>query len=383
MSKLNPITRELQISGIRKFTDLVANYPEAISLTIGQPHWPTPEHVRRAAAVAIEDGRTTYTPNRGLPALRQAVATYYSDKFQLEYQPETEILVTAGATHALDISLRTLLQPGDEVLIPGPAYPGYEPVVRLAGANPVSIDTRKDGFKVTPASLKAHVNERTKAIVLASPANPTGVAYTREELSELAGALRPTNLYVILDEIYSELHFAEQHVSLATFPDMRHRCIVIHGLSKSHSMTGWRIGFTFAPAEITAEMVKLLQYSITCASSISQYAALAAMEEGRHDAKPMREQYRQNRDMVVASLRRMGLQIVEPQGAFYAFPDISASGKSSQQFARDLLQEANVAVIPGDAFGVLGEGYVRLSYACEPDKLREALERIGHFVEAL
>lgn len=380
MHQLNPVTKQIQISGIRRFTDLVAKYPDALSLTIGQPHWPTPQHVKEAAMVAIEKGYTTYTPNRGLPALREAAHAYYGTKFDLDYHPEKEILVTAGATHALDISLRALLEPEDEVLIPAPAYPGYEPIVRLAGAQPVYIDTRPDGFKVTPETLQRHITERTKVLVLPSPANPTGVAYTREELQALAAVLEPTEAYVITDEIYSELHFADAHVSLATLPGMRERTIVIHGLSKSHSMTGWRIGFVLAPVEIVEEMVKVLQYSISCASSISQYAALEALLHGQRDAEPMREQYRQNRDVVVRALTEMGLEVAVPDGAFYAFPSISSIGQSSQEFAQALLHEALVAVVPGDAFSTLGEGYIRLSYACEDEKLQTALGRMGQYV---
>ncbi|GMA63609.1 aminotransferase class I/II-fold pyridoxal phosphate-dependent enzyme [Alicyclobacillus fastidiosus] len=380
MHQLNPVTEQIQISGIRRFTDLVAKYPDALSLTIGQPHWPTPQHVKEAAMAAIEKGYTTYTPNRGLPALLQAAHAYYGTKFDLDYHPEKEILVTAGATHALDISLRALLEPGDEVLIPGPAYPGYEPIVLLAGAKPVYIDTRADGFKVTSKTLQANITRRTKVLVLPSPANPTGVAYTREELEALAAVLQSTGVYVITDEIYSELHFADGHVSFATLPGMRSRTIVIHGLSKSHSMTGWRIGFVLAPAEIAQQMVKVLQYSISCASSISQYAALEALSHGQRDAEPMREQYRQNRDMVVRALTEMGLEVVVPDGAFYAFPDVSTTGQSSQAFAQALLHEARVAVVPGDAFSALGEGYIRLSYACEEQKLEAALARIGQYV---
>ncbi|WAH39325.1 aminotransferase class I/II-fold pyridoxal phosphate-dependent enzyme [Alicyclobacillus dauci] len=383
MNPINPATSRIQISGIRQFSDLVSQYPDALSLTIGQPHFPTPSHIKEAAIKAILDGQTTYTPNRGLPALRKAAATYYSRLCGLSYDPQTEILVTVGATHALDITLSALLEPGDEVLIPAPAYPGYEPIVWLAGATPIYIDTRKDDFKLTPELLRENVTGRTKVIVIASPANPTGVAYSPAELDALAEAIRGTKAYVVTDELYTELRFDGVRDSLATRPAMRERTVVIHGLSKSHSMTGWRIGFTFAPEQITGAMVKILQYSVSCASSVSQYAALEALTNGSDDAGPMRDHYRKNADLTVAAFRELGLPIVPPQGTFYAFPSIEPLGLTSQTFARRLLDEGRVAVVPGDAFSAMGEGYVRLSFACEEEKLRDGLSRIAEFVRSI
>ncbi|GLG01959.1 putative N-acetyl-LL-diaminopimelate aminotransferase [Alicyclobacillus hesperidum subsp. aegles] len=374
-------TQAIQISGIRKFSELVAKYPNALSLTIGQPHLPTPEHIRIAAQEAIAEGDTGYTPNRGTLALREAAAAYYRRLVGLDYDPATEILVTVGATHALDVAMRTLVQPGDEVIIPAPAYPGYEGIVKLLGARVVYVDTRQDGLLLTPEALRRAISPRTRMVILASPVNPTGVVYPFERLQALAEVLADTKVWVISDEIYCELQFAGHLQSVALLPGMRERTIVIHGLSKSHSMTGWRIGFAFAPAHVAAEMAKVVQYGVSCASSISQRAALAALTEGADDARPMRELYRNNRDLVVAAFTAMEIPLVRPDGAFYAFPAFAlALGDTSENIAHRLLAEAGVAVVPGDAFSPYGEGHVRLSYACDPEMLREALRRIEAFV---
>ncbi|TDY50151.1 aminotransferase [Alicyclobacillus sacchari] len=374
-------TQAIQISGIRKFSELVSQYPNALSLTIGQPHLPTPEHIRIAAQRAIGEGDTGYTPNRGTLALREAAATYYRRLIGIDYDPATEMLVTVGATHALDIAMRTLLQPGDEVIIPAPAYPGYEGIVKLLGAEVVYVDTRQDGLLLTEDALRQAITPRTRMVILASPVNPTGVVYPRERLQALAEVLADTKVWVISDEIYCELQFAGSPTSISLLPGMRDRTIVIHGLSKSHSMTGWRIGFAFAPANVSAEMAKVVQYGVSCASSVSQRAALAALREGADDARPMRELYQHNRDVVVALFAAMDIPLVRPDGAFYAFPALAdALGDTSEHIAHRLLAEAGVAVVPGDAFSPFGEGYVRLSYACDPDVLREALRRIEAFV---
>lgn len=384
MSSFQPHhTSQIQISGIRQFADLVRQYPQALSLTIGQPHFPTPKHIRDAAVVAIEAGQTMYTPNRGLPALREAVSRYYQKQLGLHYRPENEILVTVGATHALDIAMRTVVKPGDDVLIPSPAYPGYAPLVTMLGARLIFVDTGEDDFLLTPDKLEKALTSRTSVLVLASPSNPTGKAYSAAQLAELADVISSKELTIISDEIYSELRFDTPHVSIARIPGMRDKTIVIQGLSKSHSMTGWRIGFTFAPENFTDEMVKVLQYSVTCASTVSQYAALEAMLHGQHDAAPMRDAYRRNRDDVVAAFQHMNVPLAIPDGAFYAFPSIAAFGLSSQLFARRLLDEVGVAVVPGDAFGLYGEGYVRLSYACERETLTQGLERMQQFISSL
>lgn len=376
-------TSQIQISGIRQFTDLVSQYPDAISLTLGQPHFGTPLHIREAGQRVIRAGHTGYTPNRGLPALRQAASAYYAPLLDCEYHPDREILVTVGATHALDIALRVLLNPGDEVIIPAPAYPGYHPLVTLAGAKPVFVDTRDTELKLTPEQLLSALTPNTKLVLLASPANPTGAVYSRDELMALGDVLRRTDTYVVSDEIYNELYYEEQPRSISTIPGMRDRTIVIQGLSKSHCMTGWRIGFLMAPHRFVDEMVKVLQYSTTCASSVSQYAAVEALENGRDDAKLMRDAYRVNRESVQATLAELSIPIDPPQGAFYAFPSIEQLGLSSQSFATRLLDEERVAMVPGSAFGTFGEGHVRLSFACDPVTLTKGLHGFEKLVSKL
>lgn len=376
-------TSQIQISGIRQFTDRVSQYTDAISLTLGQPHFGTPMHIREAAQRVIRAGHTGYTPNRGLLPLRQAAATYYARLLGLEYRPEDEILVTVGATHALDIALRVLLDPDDEVIIPSPAYPGYDPLVTMAGAKPVFIDARDTALKLTPEALLAALTPKTKVLVLASPANPTGAVYSPNELKALANVLRKTDIYIVSDEIYSELYYEEPPTSIAVIPDMRDRTIVIQGLSKSHCMTGWRIGFLMAPPVFVDEMVKVLQYSTTCASAISQYAAVEALEGGQDDAKRMREAYSVNRDAVQKTLCSLSIPLDEPKGAFYAFPRIADLGLSSTAFATRLLDEERVAMVPGNAFGVFGEGHVRLSFACDSVTLTKGLHGLERLVSKL
>ncbi|MBX6352083.1 MAG: aminotransferase A [Thermoflavifilum sp.] len=382
-SRLNPAVRGLAISGIRRFSNLVAETPGAISLTIGQPDFPTPEHVREAGKAAIDAGYTAYTPTAGLPELRKAAAAFVQEKYGLSYDPATEVLVTIGASHAIDISLRTLLRPGDDVLIPAPVYPGYEPQVRMAGARPVFVDTRQDGFVVTPEALARVWTDKTQCVILPYPNNPTGAAPTRAQVEALAAFLAEKDAFVVSDEIYSELVYDEAHTSIAAYPGMWEKTVVIHGLSKSHSMTGWRVGFVFAPGELTAEMLKVLQYSVSCASSISQYAAVEALTRGKDDAHAMREVYRRRRDVVLERLGAMGLQVTKPGGAFYVFPYIGQLGLSSFEFASRLLREGKVAVVPGDAFSPLGEGYVRISYATDDALLSEAMDRMERFIRSL
>lgn len=376
-------TTDIQISGIRRFTELVSQYPGARTLTIGQPHFGTPNHIKEAAQQAIEAGHIGYTPNRGMPSLRKAAYDYYGKRIELDYHPEKEILVTVGATQAIDITLRVLLEPDDEVIIPGPAYPGYEPLVHMANAKAIIVDTRDDDLKLTPARLKAALTPKTKLLILSSPANPTGAVYAEGELSALAVVIEEADLYVVSDEIYTELYYDTQPTSIAKQPGMKDRTVVIQGVSKSHCMTGWRIGFVLASEVLVNEMVKVLQYSTTCASSISQYAALEALTSGVDDAQVMRDAYRLNRDVVMDTLHAQGIPIVKPEGAFYAFPSIREFGMPSLQFATRLLAEAGVAMIPGDAFGPSGEGHVRLSFACHPNDLQAALASFGEFVHKL
>ncbi|KAF6659324.1 aminotransferase A [Paenibacillus polymyxa] len=380
---LNDQVKNIQISGIRKIANKVAALPGTLSLTIGQPDFPTPAHIMEAAHRAIDEGRTTYTPNPGLPELREAAAAFVDRKYGLNYRGQDEVIVTNGASEALDITLRTILSPGDEVILPVPIYPGYEPLIRLSGGIPVLADTRNSGFKLTAEVLEPYLTERTKAVILGYPSNPTGRVMSREELEAVADLLKERDLFIISDEIYSELIYDTPHVSIAVLPGMRERTVVINGLSKSHSMTGWRIGFTLAPAEITQHMVKVHQYNVTCASSISQYAALEALTAGVDDALPMRDEYRRRRDYVHGRLTDMGIPLEKPEGAFYLFPSIAHFGLSSMDFTLKLLEEQGVAVVPGDAFSSYGEGYIRLSYAYGQDVLEQGLDKIERFVRGL
>ncbi|MGW8442703.1 aminotransferase A [Paenibacillus sp. S33] len=380
---LNDQVKNIQISGIRKIANKVAALPGTLSLTIGQPDFPTPAHIMEAAHRAINEGRTSYTPNPGLPELREAAAAFVARKYGLNYRGQDEVIVTNGASEALDITLRTIMSPGDEVILPVPIYPGYEPLIRLSGGIPVFADTRNSGFKLTAEVLEPYLTERTKAVILGYPSNPTGRVMSREELEAVADLLKERDLFIISDEIYSELIYETPHVSIAALPGMRERTIVINGLSKSHSMTGWRIGFTLAPAEITQHMVKVHQYNVTCASSISQYAALEALTVGVDDALPMREEYRKRRDYVHGRLTDMGIPLEKPEGAFYLFPSIAHFGLSSMDFTLKLLEEHGVAVVPGDAFSSYGEGYIRLSYAYGQDVLEQGLDKIERFVRGI
>lgn len=380
---VNPRVKEIQISGIRKISNLVSQYQDAITLTIGQPDFPTPEHILRAGERAIAEHRTVYTPNPGLPEVRQAAAAFAERKYGLKYSGTDEIIITAGASQALDITLRTLLTEGSEVILPGPIYPGYEPLVRLCGGIPVYADTRRTGFKLTAELLEPLLTERTRCIVMCYPSNPTGRVMTAAELEGVARLLESRNIFVISDEIYSELVYEGEHRSIATLPGMREKTIVINGLSKSHSMTGWRIGFTMAPAYLSQHMVKVHQYNVTCASSISQYAALEALTAGIDDAKPMKAEYLKRRDYVYDRLISMGFELDKPEGAFYLFPSIERFGLTSMEFTMKLLETQRVAVVPGDAFSVYGEGYIRISYAYSMDNLEKAMDRLEPFVKSL
>jgi aminotransferase len=380
---VNPRVKDIQISGIRKISNLVSTYKDALTLTIGQPDFPTPEHIMKAAHAAIDAHKTTYTPNPGMLELRQAASAFVKGKYGLDYNPESEVIVTTGASQALDITLRTILEEGSEVILPGPIYPGYEPLVRLCGGVPVYADTRDNGFKLTAELLEPHITEKTRCIILCYPSNPTGRVLSKNELADIARLLENKSIFVISDEIYSELIYGQPHTSLAAFPAMREKTIVINGLSKSHSMTGWRIGFTLAPEAISRHMVKVHQYNVTCASSISQYAALEALTNGVDDALPMKEAYVQRRDFVYDRLLQMGFELEKPEGAFYLFPSIERFKLSSMDFTMKLLEQQRVAVVPGDAFSVYGEGYIRISYAYSMDVLEKATDRLEAFVRTL
>ncbi|MGM0886471.1 MAG: aminotransferase A [Bacillota bacterium] len=375
---INPLVKDVQISGIRKFYNMVADIEGTISLTIGQPDFPTPMHIKEAAKQAIDNDYTVYTHNAGYLELREAASNYVKDKYKLNYDPANEVIVTSGASEGIDIAFRTILIPGNEVILPGPVYPGYEPIIKMCGATPVYADTTKNGFRLTADILENYITEHTRCIVLPYPSNPTGVTLTAEELLDIAELVRGKDIFILADEIYSELVFDQEHVSIATF--LKEQTIVLNGLSKSHSMTGWRIGLLFAPAAISQHLLKVHQYNVTCAASISQRAALAALTAGRNDAIPMKTEYARRREYVYSRLQAMKLEIVKPNGAFYFFIKLPEGYASSLDFCLKLVQQEKVAVVPGDAFSPLGEGYFRISYAYSMETLEKALDRIEAFL---
>ncbi|MFJ7468823.1 aminotransferase A [Peribacillus frigoritolerans] len=375
---INPLVKDVQISGIRKFYNMVADIEGTISLTIGQPDFPTPMHIKEAAKQAIDNDHTVYTHNAGYLELREAASNYVKDKYKLNYDPANEVIVTSGASEGIDITFRTILIPGNEVILPGPVYPGYEPIIKMCGATPVYADTTKNGFRLTADILEKYITEHTRCIVLPYPSNPTGVTLTAEELLDIAELVKGKDIFILADEIYSELVFDQEHVSIATF--LKEQTIVLNGLSKSHSMTGWRIGLLFAPAAISQHLLKVHQYNVTCAASISQRAALAALTAGRNDAIPMKTEYARRREYVYGRLQAMKLEIVKPNGAFYFFIKLPEGYASSLDFCLKLVQKEKVAVVPGDAFSPLGEGYFRISYAYSMETLEKALDRIEAFL---
>lgn len=375
---VNPLVKEVQISGIRKFYNLVADIEGTISLTIGQPDFPTPQHIKEAAKQAIDDDYTVYTHNAGYLELREAASEYVKDKYQLSYNPVNEVIVTSGASEGIDITFRTILTPGNEVILPGPVYPGYEPIIQMCGAKPVYADTTKNGFRLTADILKSYITEKTRCIVLPYPSNPTGVTLSSNELQDIADLVRGKDIFILADEIYSELVFDQNHVSIATF--LREQTIVLNGLSKSHSMTGWRIGLLFAPEAISKHLLKVHQYNVTCASSISQRAALAALTAGKDDSVSMKTEYARRRNYVFSRLQAMNLEVVKPNGAFYFFVKLPEGYHSSLDFCLELVKQKKVAVVPGDAFSPLGEGFFRISYAYSMETLKEALDRIEAFL---
>ncbi|MFA1713241.1 aminotransferase A [Peribacillus frigoritolerans] len=375
---INPLVKDVQISGIRKFYNMVADIEGTISLTIGQPDFPTPMHIKEAAKQAIDNDYTVYTHNAGYLELREAASNYVKDKYKLNYDPANEVIVTTGASEGIDITFRTILIPGNEVILPGPVYPGYEPIIKMCGATPVYADTTKNGFRLTADILEKYITEHTRCIVLPYPSNPTGVTLTAEELLDIAELVRGKDIFILADEIYSELVFDQEHVSIATF--LKEQTIVLNGLSKSHSMTGWRIGLLFAPGAISQHLLKVHQYNVTCAASISQRAALAALTAGRNDAMPMKTEYARRREYVYGRLQAMKLEIIKPNGAFYFFIKLPEGYASSLDFCLKLVQQEKVAVVPGDAFSPLGEGYFRISYAYSMETLEKALDRIEAFL---
>ena len=377
---INKRVKEIQISGIRKFYNMTLKYPDVISLTLGQPDFNTPEHVKEAGIKAINANKTKYTENPGLLELRKEISKYIKLKYGMDYDPYDEIIVTNGASEGIDSTLRTILDEGSEVILPGPVYPGYEPIIKMCGAVPKYIDTRKNNFKITAEDIGKNITSKTRCIILPYPSNPTGAVLTKDEVQKIADVLKDKEIFVLSDEIYSELVYDRNHFSIASIPGMKEKTIVINGLSKSHSMTGWRIGFILGPSYLTKHIVKVHQYNATCASSISQYAALEAVKNGSDDPLAMKNEYKKRRDYIFNRLINMGFEVAKPDGAFYIFPSISKFNMNSFEFASKLLEKQRVAVVPGDAFSSYGEGYIRLSFACSMDTLNEALNRIERFI---
>ena len=386
---LNPDIAAVPPSGIRRFFDLAATMRDAISLGVGEPDFITPYHIRNAAINSIVDGETQYTPNRGLLSLRKEISWYLEHRYQTPYDPEKEILVTVGASESIDVALRAIVSPGDEVLVPEPSYVSYSPSVIFAGGRPVGVVTGQDsGFRLRAEAVRAAITPRTKALILPYPNNPTGGVMERADLEQLAQVVRDTGILVISDEIYSELTYGGlTHVSFASLPGMRDYTLTINGFSKSFAMTGWRVGYTCGPAELIAVMTKIHQYGILCAPRQGQVAALEALKTGRErdyeDVIRMRESYDRRRRLMVESFRAMGLDCFEPLGAFYVFPSIAKTGLTSEEFCRRLLEEERVACVPGTAFGPCGEEHIRCSYATAIDKLNTALDKMAHFLSRL
>ena len=371
-------------SGIRKFFDIVSEMEGAISLGVGEPDFDTPWHVRDAGIRSLEMGKTFYTSNAGLKELKQEICNYLKRRMQVEYDYNTEVMVTIGGSEAIDAALRAMLDPGDEVLIPQPSYVSYVPCTILAGGVPVVIELEeKDQFRLTGEKLLEKITDKTKVLVLPFPNNPTGAIMEREDLEAVAKVVEEKDLFVISDEIYAELTYKKKHMTIASLPGMRERTVLINGFSKAYAMTGWRIGYACAPALILKQMLKIHQYAIMCAPTTSQYAAVSAMKNGDPDVAMMRESYNQRRRFLLHAYEEMGLTCFEPMGAFYTFPNISRFGMTSEEFATRFLEEEKVAVVPGTAFGDCGEGFVRVSYAYSLDKLKEALGRMARFVKRL
>ena len=381
---LSEKVKALKPSGIRKFFDVVNEIPGAISLGVGEPDFETPYHIREAGIQALQAGKTFYTSNSGLMELRKAVSDFTKRRTGLTYDPASEIMLTVGGSEAIDVALRTIINPGDEVIYIEPSYVSYLPCILLADGVPVPIELKAENrFRLTREELEAAITPKSKALILSFPNNPTGAIMEREDLEAIVDVIKEHHLLVISDEIYSELTYEKEHVSIASLPGMKEYSIVINGFSKGFAMTGWRLGYALGNKEILKQMIKVHQYAIMCAPTVSQYAAIEAMYNGDQDVIYMRESYNQRRRFLYHELQRLGLPCFLPEGAFYMFPDIREFGMTSEEFALDLLKEEKVAVVPGSAFGDCGEGFVRISYAYSIDNLRKALTRLSRFVTRL
>ena len=380
----NPLSKTIttiQPSGIRKFFDVVSEMPDAISLGVGEPDFDTPWHIRDEGIYSLEKGKTFYTSNSGLKELKVEISKFLDRRYGLKYNFNDEILITVGGSEAIDIAMRAMLDPGDEVLIPQPSYVSYVPCAVLANGTPVPIELKAENdFRLTAEQLEAVITPKSKLLVLPFPNNPTGAVMEKKDLEAIAEVIEKYDLFVLSDEIYSELTYLENHVSIASLPGMWERTIVINGFSKSHAMTGWRLGYACGPSEIIQQMLKIHQFAIMCAPTTSQYAAVAAMRDGDRDVEMMREEYNQRRRFLMHRFKEMGLDCFEPFGAFYVFPCIKEFGMTSDEFATELLKRKKVAVVPGTAFGDSGEGFLRISYAYSIDDLKVALERIEEFI---
>ena len=379
-SILSDVVQEMAPSGIRKFFDILSTMDDVISLTVGEPDFKTPWHIRVAGIESLENGRTHYTSNSGTMELREEIAAYLNRRIHVSYDPAKEVIVTVGGSEAIDLTMRALINPGDEVIIPQPAFVCYGPIASLAGGVPVYINTReKNRFKLTAEELRNAITPKTKLLVLPYPNNPTGAIMEKDELEEIAGVLRGTNIMVLSDEIYAELTYGKDHVSIASLPGMRERTVIASGFSKAYAMTGWRLGYLAAPREVAVQMLKIHQYAIMCSPTTSQYAAVEAMRNGQNDLEEMRAEYNRRRRYIVGGLRSIGIDCFDPEGAFYVFPYIGKFGMTSDEFCEKLLKECGVAIVPGTAFGACGEGFARISYAYSVEHIAKAIDRLEKF----
>ena len=381
---LSKTIKTIEPSGIRKFFDIVSEMEDAISLGVGEPDFDTPWHIRDEGIYSLEKGRTSYTSNAGLKELKIEISKYLDRKYGMKYNYNNEIMVTVGGSEGIDMALRAMLDPGDEVIIPQPSYVSYEPCTVLAGGKPVIVELKEENeFRLTAEELEEAITPKSKILIMPFPNNPTGAVMELNDIEAIAKVVKEHDLYVITDEIYSELTYLEKHVSIASLPGMKERCVLINGFSKAYAMTGWRLGYACAPKEILSQMLKIHQFAIMCAPTTSQYAAVEAMKNGDADVVQMRDQYNERRRYLLHRLKNMGLKCFEPFGAFYIFPSIKEFGMTSDEFATELLNSKKVAVVPGTAFGKSGEGFVRISYAYSIDDLKTALGRIEEFVNEL
>ncbi|AXI01216.1 aminotransferase A [Sporosarcina sp. PTS2304] len=382
---LNKNVKNIEISGIRKISNMIDKSSDTVNMTFGQPNFPTPDFIKEAAIKAIHDNHTDYTETAGVYELREAACDYVEKLYGLKYDPENEIIVTVGASEALDIVLRTILDEGSEVIMPAPVFVGYEPLIKMCNAKTVYVDTTETNFKMTASMIEEKITENTRCVLLPYPSNPTGTTLSKEEVMEIGELLRGKDIFIISDEIYSELVYESKHFSIGAVPGIKDQTIIINGLSKSHAMTGWRIGFAFAPAYLVDQFYAVHSFNAICAPSISQYAAIEALRQGadHKDVVMMKDDYKKRRDFVYSRIKEMGLDVTKPEGAFYIFPSIKNTGLSSEEFSARMLEEENVAVIPGSAFSSYGEGYLRISYAQSMEELVKGMDGLERFLEKL